>query len=80
MPDLVTTGVLLVFLGFGIIFIATILSSRTSSEKGEIKGAGVVMIGPIPIIFGSDAKWTSIAVALAIALLLLSLLLTFYAL
>ena len=80
MLDLVTTGVLLVFLGFGIIFIATILSSRTRSEKGEMKGAGVVMIGPIPIIFGSDAKWTSIVVVLAIALVLLSLFLTLYAL
>ena len=78
MFDLVTTGVLIIFLGFGIIFIGTMLARRSSSEKGEVKGGGVVMIGPIPIIFGSDAKWTSIAVALAIVLVLLTLLLTFY--
>jgi uncharacterized membrane protein len=29
------------------------------------------MVGPIPIIFGSDAKWTSIAIALAIALIVI---------
>jgi uncharacterized protein (TIGR00304 family) len=75
--DLTTAGVLLVFLGFGIIAIATIFSSRSNSERGEVKGGGVVMIGPIPIIFGSDAKWTGIAVALALVLVLLSLWLIF---
>jgi uncharacterized protein (TIGR00304 family) len=33
------------------------------------------MIGPIPIIFGTDAKWASIAIILAIVLVLLSILL-----
>ncbi len=74
--DLVTTGVLLVFVGFGMILIATIFSARSSSEKGGVKGGGVIMIGPIPIIFGSDAKWTTIGLALAIALSVLGLLLT----
>jgi len=36
-----------------------------------VRGGGVVMIGPIPIIFGSDAKWASIAIGLAIVLVLL---------
>ena len=28
------------------------------------------MIGPIPIIFGSDARWASVAIVLAIILIL----------
>lgn len=36
-----------------------------------MKGGGVVMIGPVPIIFGSDAKWASAAIGLAIVLILL---------
>ncbi len=74
--DLVATGVLLVILGFGMILVATIFSSRSSSGDGGVKGGAVVIIGPIPIIFGSDAKWASLAVALALALVLLTLWLT----
>ncbi len=76
MFDLVTAGAILVILGFGIIFVAIIFSTRSSSGKGGVKGGGVFMIGPIPIIFGSDAKWASVAVALALVLVLLSLWLT----
>ncbi len=76
MFDLVSAGIVLVVLGFGIILIATILSGRSSSGRGGVKGGGVVMIGPIPIIFGSDARWASIATGLAIVLVLLSLILT----
>ena len=43
-------------------------------ERSEAKGAGVVMIGLIPLVFASDSKWGSIALALAIVLVLLSLL------
>jgi len=32
------------------------------------------MVGPIPIVFGSDAKWTSVVIALAIILLVVALL------
>lgn len=37
----------------------------------EIKGGGVIMIGPIPIIFGSDYKYAVFAVILAITLMVL---------
>jgi len=40
----------------------------------EIKTGGVIMIGPIPIIFGSDKESAKTAVVLAIILMLLSLL------
>jgi len=72
--DLTNAGLALIFLGFAIVVVALV----TSSSKSGVKGAGVVMIGPIPLVFGSDAKWASVAIALAIVLVLLSVL--FYAL
>lgn len=42
---------------------------RPGDGRTEVRGGGVVMIGPIPIIFGSDAKWASVAIVLAILLL-----------
>jgi uncharacterized protein (TIGR00304 family) len=73
MVDLVHAGLLLVIAGFGIM-VASMLNSR-SKEGGRVQGGGVIMVGPIPIIFGSDAKWASVAVVLAIILILLTLLL-----
>ena len=56
-------------------------SSRSPCEKppaekaeSKIKGGGVIMIGPIPIIFGSDKESAKTAAILAIILMLLSLL------
>ncbi len=42
--------------------------------KSEIKAGGVIMLGPIPIIFGSDKESAKTAAILAIILMLLSLL------
>lgn len=64
--------------GILVILLSTLMGSRSArhdeEKKVEVKGGGVVMIGPVPIIFGSDARWTVIAVLLAIALIILSLL------
>jgi uncharacterized protein (TIGR00304 family) len=69
MVDSASAGLLLVFAGVAIIIVGLLLTSR--SEGGGVKGAGVVLVGPVPIIFGSDAKWASIAIALAIILIFL---------
>ena len=45
--------------------------------KKSIKGGGVVLIGPIPVIFGSDSKTAIILVVLAIVLII-SVALLFY--
>jgi uncharacterized protein (TIGR00304 family) len=70
--DLTTVGVLLVLGGFAVVTFA--LLSSTNGGKGEVKGGGVVLIGPIPIVFGSDARWASVAVALALVLVVLLIL------
>ena len=38
------------------------------TEKGKVKAAGVVMIGPIPIIFGTDKQSIKSVLTLALAL------------
>ncbi len=83
MVDLVTLGVVVILLGFLIIFMTSLVSARSRRREGEeggteIKGGGVVMIGPIPIIFGTDPKWTSIAIVLAIILVVLSFIFMHY--
>jgi uncharacterized protein (TIGR00304 family) len=46
----------------------------TGSEPGSKgKGAGVILIGPIPIVFGTDKRYTIIAILLTIALMLLAM-------
>ena len=74
MVGLVLPGVLLVLVGFGVIVFAILSQGR--KEGAEVKGGGVIMVGPVPIIFGSDMKWASIAIALAIVLILLTVVLS----
>ena len=69
MLGLVTAGILLVIVGFVIIAVSLL----ANSEHPEVKGAGVILIGPIPIVIGSDAKWASVAIALTIILIVLVL-------
>ncbi len=43
-----------------------------------VKGGGVVLIGPIPIIFGSDPKLTIVLAVLAIVMMVLMMFFLFY--
>jgi len=77
--DLAALGILLVFAGFAVILVAMILSaSAKPSTEGRVRGGGVVMIGPIPLVFGSDMKWASVAIVLALALILVTLVVNLY--
>lgn len=73
MVDLLTAGLLLILAGFGVVVLSLI--SEGSKKGMDVKGGGVVLIGPIPIVFGSDAKWASIAIVLALVLVVLTLVL-----
>ena len=68
MFDLLTAGVMLVLAGVVIVVISTLRSGGHS----EVKGAGVILIGPIPIAFGTDAKWVSLALILTVVIIVLS--------
>jgi uncharacterized protein (TIGR00304 family) len=74
MVDFVLAGFLLVLVGFGVVVISMLSEGR--KEGSKVKGGGVVMIGPVPIIFGSDMKWASFAIVLAIILIVLTLVLS----
>jgi uncharacterized protein (TIGR00304 family) len=74
-------GFTLVILGVILIIAASVLGSRRKSshtDSGESKTdvAGVIMIGPIPIIFGTNKKALKGITILAIILTVLLLILT----
>ncbi len=70
MVDLVLAGLVLVLVGMGVVAVAMLSQGRRGGA--EVRGGGVVMVGPIPIVFGSDARWASVAIVLAILLIVLT--------
>ncbi len=50
-------------------------SSQSPRPQKSIKGGGVVLIGPIPVVFGSDAKTAMILMVLAIILIVIVIIL-----
>lgn len=66
-------GFLLIVAGIIVIVTAIIFASRGSAKKGRVRGAGIIMIGPIPIIFGTDKKSVKTVLALALALTIIAL-------
>lgn len=79
MSDLVLVGVVIVLAGFVALLAAAVSGSSGGERRTEVRGGGVVLIGPIPIIFGSDMKWASVAIVLAIVLVLAVLALEVFA-
>jgi uncharacterized protein (TIGR00304 family) len=63
-------GIALVATGIIIIVLSIILVSMRGAAKGKVKAAGIIMIGPIPIIFGTDKKSVKTVLALALALVI----------
>ena len=61
-------GVALIAVGIIIIVVAIILASMREAGKGRVKSAGIIMIGPVPIIFGTDKKSVKSVLVLALAL------------
>ena len=62
-------GVILVFAGILITLIAVILLFISSiREKGKVNGGGAIIIGPFPIIFGTDKESVRTVLLLSITL------------
>ena len=73
---LATLGLALIILGFIVTFIAVfVMFIKNVSLKGKTRGGGLIMIGPIPIIFGTDKETMKILIVLAIALMIFALIL-----
>ena len=83
---LITIGIIFIILGllsFAIGIMSQALRNKTPEEKAipatgeeaeeKVKGAGVILIGPIPIVFGTDKRYAIIAIILTIFLMLLAM-------
>ena len=71
---LFNVGAVLLFIGFVITFAALILLAFTAMRgKGKVRGGGAVIIGPFPIIFGTDKESVKVLLLLSIALITLIL-------
>jgi uncharacterized protein (TIGR00304 family) len=70
---LISLGFVLIFLGMVLIMVG-MLSEAVRPKEVEGRGAGIVMIGPFPIIFGTDAESVKTVIILAIILILVAFL------
>jgi uncharacterized protein (TIGR00304 family) len=83
---LTSVGFLVFFVGIALILLGILLTiikgrpreeekdeNETESKRGKVRGGGVVLIGPIPIIFGTDRKTLLIAVVASLILMLIYL-------
>jgi len=61
-------GIALIFVGVLIIVVAVILLAISGAKKGGAKGGGAIIIGPVPIIFGTDKKSLKTVLLLSLAL------------
>ncbi len=70
-------GTALIVVGIIIIIVAIIVASvrgagttKEKAGKSRVRGGGVIMIGPIPIIFGTDKESVKTVLVLALALVI----------
>jgi uncharacterized protein (TIGR00304 family) len=61
-------GIALIFVGVLIIIISVVLLSVSGAKKGKVKGGGAIIIGPVPIIFGTDKKSLKTVLLLSLGL------------
>lgn len=67
--SLIISGIIVIFVGILLVFIGTAL--QASSKTSEVHTGGVILIGPIPIIFGNDKSLIIIGVVFAIIIMIL---------
>ena len=76
---LFTAGFILILAGSITIFVAgLLLLFKALRQKGRVRGGGVVMIGPFPIVFGTDKESVKMLLLLSIVLIVLVLILTIF--
>lgn len=74
---LIGLGSTFIFVGVIIIVIAIVLMFFSNSKgKGKVRGGGAIIIGPVPIVFGTDKKSLKTVLLLGIALTVLLIILT----
>ena len=67
-------GLLLIIFGFALALIAVAIQVvRSPRGQSSRRGAGLLLIGPIPIVFGTDKQSVKAVMILAIVIILLVL-------
>ncbi len=61
-------GIILIVVGLALIVLAMLLPSR---KFGDYSVGGIILIGPIPIVFGKNIKTSLLIVLVATSLLLM---------
>ncbi|MGC8998045.1 MAG: TIGR00304 family membrane protein [Candidatus Bathyarchaeia archaeon] len=64
-------GIIIILVGVIIVFAAFVLLFLSSIKGGKARGGGALIIGPFPIVFGSDKESVKTILWLSIALTLL---------
>jgi len=76
---LFTMGFILILAGFVVVLVAALLLFfKAFRGKGSVRGGGVVMIGPFPIVFGTDKDSVKMLLLLSIALIAFVLILAVF--
>ena len=65
MTNIIKSGILLILIGFALLMIGAVLSAS------NVTFGGLIMIGPIPIAFGSSPAITVVAMAIGLLLMLM---------
>lgn len=66
---LIIAGIIVIFIGMILIFVGAALQS--TSKTSEVHTGGIILIGPIPIIFGNDKGLIITGVVFAIVIMVL---------
>ncbi|SNQ59298.1 TIGR00304 family membrane protein [Candidatus Methanoperedens nitratireducens] len=65
MTNIIKSGILLILIGFALVLIGAALSAS------NVTFGGLIMIGPIPIAFGSSPEITVVAMVIGLLLMLM---------
>ena len=72
--DLVSIGLLVIVIGFVLIFIGSFLQTK---GKVKVEGGGVIFIGPLPIIGATSERALYIVLVMAVIFLIVFILLNY---
>jgi len=73
-------GIALIIVGLIVIVVTIVTASISGLKKSKVRDVGVIIIGPIPIIFGTDKKSvkTILLLALSISIIVLIIMVVNY--
>lgn len=72
MEKFIALGMLLVTAGLAVITVGiaqSLLHTRSAESETDVRAGGVILIGPIPIVFGTDRSMVVLSIAGALLLL-----------